>query len=134
MMDYHDQRRANRRQRRGFYGRSNGLIWPIAILLFIFTHSWIWFPLAIFAPMILAGIFGSLNQGPPQQQQQYYQQPAYQPEPEQPAYQPYTQGYTPQQAVHEQPEAYQEGEQQYQYPAPQQQQQYEDPMVMYPQE
>ncbi len=151
MMDDRDQRRAYRRQRRygGYYGRMSGLIWPVAILLFIFTHSWIWFPLAIFAPMILSAIFGSLNQGPMQQQPYYqpteqpaqpvYQQP-YQSEAEQPpVYQPYTQGYTPQQPVHEQPEVYQEGEQQHQYPVQQQpvqqhQQQYEDPMVMYPQE
>lgn len=151
MMDYRNQRRAYRRQFRygGYYGRINGLVWPVAILLFIFTHSWIWFPLAIFAPMILAAIFGSVNQGPMQQQQPYYQptyqpdqpiyQPPYQPQPtsesEQPVYQPYEQGYTPQQPVHEQPEIHQGSEPQEQYPVQQQnQQQYEDPMVMYPQE
>ncbi len=142
-MDYRQQRRANRRNMRGRFGRISGIIWPLAIVLFFITHSWIWFPVAIFAPAILWGIFGAFNTNSQQQQQQPYYQPTYQPDqpvyqqPEQPVYQPYTQGYTPQQSANPQPEVYQESGLPHQYQEQEQyqhQQQYEDPMTMYPQE
>ena len=147
MMDYRNQRRAYRRHMRRYWGGS-GFIWPLAIILSFATHTWIWIPLAIFAPMILAAIWGSVNPGPQQpyqQQQPYYQapyqpqEPVYQEPYQQPAeqpYQSYTQGYTPQAAAHPQPEVYQantlpEQDEQQQV---QQNQQYEDPLIMYPQE
>lgn len=135
LMDYRDQRRAYRR-----YGNINAFIWPAAIILFIVTHTWIWFLVAIFAPMLIAGLLSTSDQSS-QQQQQYYQpvyqppseQPVYQPPVEPPVYQPYQQGYAPQPSVRPHPETYQASEQPQQYQE-QQQQQYEDPLIMYPQE
>lgn len=139
MMDYRGQRRAYRR--RNHYGQINGIIWPLAIVLFFITHAWILFPLAVFAPVLLAALFGTFDTN--QQQQQAYSQPIYQPteqpmyqpyQSEQPMYQPYAQGYAPQQTVSQPPQIYQESGQSYQYQEQQQQQQYEDPLTMYPQE
>lgn len=149
MMDYRTQsrydraqRRAYRRQRRGYFGGIGGVIWLI-IILSVFSSHWFWalFPLFFFGipfffwvirPM-LYGAQNTTNQSP-------YGQPGYQPqEPpyaQQQTYQPYTQGYAAQQPVDNQPkETYQEGGQVYQYQAGQQQtQQYEEPLTMYPQE
>lgn len=140
MMDYRGQRRASRRYRH--YGPLNGIIWPLAIILFFATHFWFWFLLAIFVPILLVNLLRSFEMNP--QQQQAYTQPTYQYQPaeqpmyqqpyqqaEQPVYQPYSQGYTPQQPVSPPPPIIQEREQPYQY---QEQQQYEDPLTMYPQE
>jgi hypothetical protein len=133
MMNYPDQRRAYRRQRRVNFGRLNSIIWPLAIVLFFITHTWIWLLLAVFAPMIITGLLGAFetNSFQQQQNQPVYQQP-YQQQQEQPMYQPYTQGYSPQQAATPQPEIYQASEQPYQQQQ-HQQQQYEDPLTMYPQ-
>lgn len=143
MMDYRGQRRAYRRYRH--YGPLNGIIWPLAIMLFFVTHFWFWFLLAIFVPILLVNLLRSFETNP--QQQQAYTQPTYQyqsreqpmyqqpyQQAAQPVYQPYSQGYTPQQPSQPAP-IIQEREQPYQYQEQQQmQQQYEDPLTMYPQE
>ncbi|HEX7737109.1 MAG TPA: hypothetical protein VF458_19850 [Ktedonobacteraceae bacterium] len=142
MMDFREQRRIARAQRRAYRrqqryrnhsSRVGGMIiWPLAFVLFIITHSWVWVVVAVCALIILAATYylGTLSNRRMDQPQRN-NQPIYQ-QREQPAYQPYTQGYTPRPA-HPQPEIYQEGSQQYQYPS-QQQQQYEEPMTMYPEE
>jgi hypothetical protein len=152
MMDYRTQqeydraqRRAYRRQRRGYFGGISGIVWLVIILSVLNSH-WFWalFPLVFFAiPFffwVIRPMFWS-SQGMTSQQpfgQPGYQQPE-QPYTQQPAqqevYQPYTQGYAAQQPTSQPHETYQEGGQAYQYQAESQQtQQYEDPLTMYPQE
>jgi hypothetical protein len=152
MMDYdRAQRRAYRRQRRGYFGGAGGIVWLIIILAVVNSHAiWALFPLIIFGipffmwvirPILMGNGQGNTNTQPPYMQPGY-QQPEARDQPyahpyQQPAYQPYTQGYTPQQPASQPHETYQEGGQIYQYEEDQQQphtQQYEEPLTMYPQE
>lgn len=153
MMDYRAQReydraqrRAFRRQRRGYFGGAGGIIWLIIILSVFTSHAfWALFPLLFFGIpfffwVIRPMIFGSMGSQQPYNQQQYQQpeeqeQPYAQSQYQPPVYQPYTQGYTAQQPTNQPHETYQESAQPYQYEEGQQHtQQYEEPLTMYPQE
>lgn len=140
MMNYRAQRRAYRRQMRGYYGGFGGLIWLIVIASLAMIHFWqlsllVFFGLPFFFLVLRPILFCTANARNQQQYGQPQQElPIYQPyHQEQMDYQPYTRGYDAQPSPTQQSEIYQEGGQQYQYPT-QQTPQYEEPRAMYPQE
>jgi hypothetical protein len=141
MMDYRAQRKADRRQMRGYYEGVVGLIGLIVIASLAMIHLWQLSILAFIGllffflvlRLILLSTAHAMKQqqySQPKQEPPFYQQPSHPSQQEQLDDQPYPLGYGVQSPPMQQSEIYQESEQHSQYPA----QQYEEPRAMYPQE